>query len=97
MYTIIPFASALASVLVIAGAAAPSAAKPGNAQIVHIAYTAGLLDIEGGESGARREQERGRAQLVSGIWAVTNMALRRISAFSAEQSLYATTTFFCCD
>ena len=39
-------ATAFAALLLISGAASAQGAKPNDAQIAHIAYTAGLADIE---------------------------------------------------
>jgi putative membrane protein len=58
-----PVALAVLSVLLgIATAAADAAAKPTDAQIAHIAYTAGLLDIE---SGKQALQESRNPQVVA--------------------------------
>jgi putative membrane protein len=53
MYRTITLAAALASALGIAGAAA---AGPTDPQIAHIAYTAGLIDIEAGKQALDKSQ-----------------------------------------
>ena len=56
MYRTITLAAALAAALGIAGAVAETAG-PTDPQIAHIAYTAGLIDIEAGKQALEKSQK----------------------------------------
>ena len=69
MFRIIPFAAAIATACIIAGAAAAPAAKPTDPQIAHIVYTADNLDIENAKQAldkSKNEQVRNFAQRMIG-------------------------------
>src|SRR3954466_446417 len=51
-------ASAAAAALVISGAAYAQAAKPNDAQIAHIAYTAGNIDIAAGKQALAKSKDK---------------------------------------
>jgi putative membrane protein len=57
MYRTIVIAASLAAALSIAGAAAETA-KPTDPQIAHIAYTAGVIDIEAGKQALDKSQNK---------------------------------------
>ena len=71
MFRIIPFAAAIATACIIAGAAAAPAAKPTDREIAHIAYTAGLIYVYAGKQAPRQVQERSRARLLRNRWSAT--------------------------
>lgn len=52
------FFTAFAASLLIAGAAAAQAAKPNDAQIAHIAYTAGLADIANAKQAMKKSKNK---------------------------------------
>ena len=56
-------AAASAAVLLACGAALAQGAKLTDPQIAHIAYTAGLIDIQAAEQALQKEQEQGRHRL----------------------------------
>ena len=51
-------ATAFAAVLLMTGAASAQAAKPNDAQIAHIAYTAGLADIANAEQAVKKSKNK---------------------------------------
>jgi putative membrane protein len=52
------FATAFAAMLLIGGAASAQSAKPNDAQIAHIAYTAGLADIANAEQAMKKSKNK---------------------------------------
>ena len=52
------FAAPVAALLLLAGAAQAQSAKPNDAQIAHIAYTAGLADIANAEQAVKKSQNK---------------------------------------
>lgn len=52
------FAAPVAALLLLAGAAQAQSAKPNDAQIAHIAYTAGLADIANAEQAMKKTKTR---------------------------------------
>ncbi len=52
------FASALAAVLLAAGAVGAQSAKPTDPQIAHIAYTAGQIDIQAAEQALQKSKNK---------------------------------------
>jgi putative membrane protein len=79
MYKTLVIAAALAVVLGITGGVAAPAAKPTDAQIAHIAYTAGQLDIENAKQAldkSKNEEVRNFAQrMIADHGSVNNQAL----------------------
>ena len=51
--------AAIAALSLLSSAALAQAAKPTDPQIAHIAYTAGVIDIDGGQAGADENQQQG--------------------------------------
>lgn len=52
------FAAALAAMLLLGGAASAQNAKPNDAQIAHIAYTAGLADIANAQQAMKKSKNK---------------------------------------
>jgi putative membrane protein len=91
MYRTITLAAALASALGIAGAAA---AGPTDPQIAHIAYTAGLIDIEAGKQALDKSQNNDvRAfaqQMIGDHTAVNDQALALVKKLNVTPEDNAT-------
>jgi putative membrane protein len=91
MYRTITLAAALASALGIAGAAA---AGPTDPQIAHIAYTAGLIDIEAGKQALNKSQNNDvRAfaqQMIGDHTAVNDQALALVKKLNVTPEDNAT-------
>ena len=91
MYRTITLAAALASALGIAGAAA---AGPTDPQIAHIAYTAGLIDIEAGKQALDKSQNKDvRAfaqQMIGDHTAVNDQALALVKKLNVTPEDNAT-------
>ena len=91
MYRIITLAAALAAALGIAGAAA---AGPTDPQIAHIAYTAGIIDIEAGKQALDKSQNKDvRAfaqQMIGDHTAVNEQALALVKKLNVTPEDNAT-------
>jgi putative membrane protein len=94
MFRIIPFAAAIATACIIAGAAAAPAAKPTDPQIAHIAYTAGLIDVDAGKQAldkSKNEAVRAFAQqMVGDHTAVNDQALALVKKLNVTPEDNAT-------
>ena len=94
MFKIIPFAAAIATACIIAGAAAAPAAKPTDPQIAHIAYTAGLIDVDAGKQAldkSKNEAVRAFAQqMVGDHTAVNDRALALVKKLNVTPEDNAT-------
>ena len=56
--SVVKFAGAFAALLLASGIAAAQGAKPNDAQIAHIAYTAGQLDIQAAEQALQKSKNK---------------------------------------
>jgi putative membrane protein len=56
--SVVKFAGVFATLLLASGIAAAQSAKPNDAQIAHIAYTAGQLDIQAAEQALQRSKNK---------------------------------------
>ena len=56
--SVVKFAGACAALLLASGIAAAQGAKPNDAQIAHIAYTAGQLDIQAAEQALQKSKNK---------------------------------------
>jgi putative membrane protein len=56
--SVVKFASVFTALLLVSGIAAAQSAKPNDAQIAHIAYTAGQLDIQAAEQALQKSKNK---------------------------------------
>lgn len=59
--------TAFAALLLVAGAAFAQGTKPNDAQIAHIAYTAGALDVTAGEQALKKSQNKEVREFAEGM------------------------------
>ena len=89
-----PLAAAIATACVIAGAAAATDAKPTDPQIAHIAYPAGLIDVDAGKQAldkSKNEAVRTFAQqMVGDHTAVNDQALALVKKLNVTPEDNAT-------